>query len=196
MPRDIAVERRDDGCLVLRSRVPLQAAAAHIPSYLRHWAAERPEHTWLAQRRGADGAWFRLGYADALRQVDGLTQALLDLGLSAERPVAILSGNSIEHALLTLAAMQAGVPAAPVSPAYSLLSQDHAKLRRIFELIRPGLVLVQDGELFAKALAALDLRGVTLVHVHRPCPGRVSRRLRRTDGDTADRCCRLPRSAH
>jgi feruloyl-CoA synthase len=175
MPRDIAVERRADACLVLRSRVPLQAAAPHVPSYLRRWAAERSDHIWLAQRRGADGAWFRLSYADAQRQVDGLTQALLDLGLSAQRPVAILSGNSIEHALLTMAAMQAGVPAAPVSPAYSLLSQDHAKLRTIFNLIRPGLVMVQDGELFAKALAALDLGGVTLVHVHRPGPGRASR---------------------
>jgi feruloyl-CoA synthase len=171
MPRDIAVERRADGCLVLRSRVPLQAVAPHVPSYLRHWAAERPDHTWLAQRRGAGGEWFRLSYADARRQVDGLTQALLDMGCSADRPVAILSGNSIEHALLTMAAMQAGVPAAPVSPAYSLLSQDHAKLRTIFDLIRPGLVLVQDGEPFAKALGALDLRGVTLVHVQRPCPG-------------------------
>jgi len=174
MPRDIAVERRADGSMVLRSRVPLQTAAPHLPSFLRHWATQRPDHTWLAQRRGADGQWLKLSYAQAQRAVDGLTQSLLDLGLDADTPVAILSGNSIEHALLTLAAMQAGVPAAPVSPAYSLLSQDHAKLRTIFELIRPGLVLVQDGELFAKALAALDLRGVTLVHVERPCPGQAS----------------------
>ncbi len=167
MPRDIAVERRDDGSMVLRSRVPLQPLAPHVPSYLCHWAAERPDHTWLAQRRGPEGQWQRLSYAEARRTVDALTQALLDLGLTPERPVAILSGNSIEHALMTLAAMQAGIPAAPVSPAYSLLSQDHAKLRTIFDLIRPGLVLVQDGVLFAKALAALDLRSVTLVHVQR-----------------------------
>ncbi len=168
MPRDIAVERRADGSMVLRSRVPLQASAPHLPSFLRGWAGERPDHIWLAQRRGPDGHWRRLSYAEAQRTVDGLTQALLDLGLRVDRPVAILSGNSIEHALMTMAAMQAGLPAAPVSPAYSLLSQDHAKLRTIFELIRPGLVLVQDGVLFAKALAALDLSGVTLVHVQRP----------------------------
>ncbi len=70
--------------------------------------------------------------------MDALTQALLDLGVGPGRPVAILSGNSIEHALMTLAAMQAGAPAAPVSPAYSLMSQDHVKLRYIFDLIRPG----------------------------------------------------------
>ena len=107
--------------------------------------------------------------------MDALTQALLDLKLGPDRPVAILSGNSIEHALMTMAAMQAGAPAAPVSPAYSLMSQDHAKLRYIFELIRPGLVMVQDGVLFAKALAALDLQGVTLVHVQRAPEGLPSR---------------------
>lgn len=175
LPRDIAVDRRPDGSLVLRSRIPLKDYPPHLPSLLRHWAAERPGHTWLAQRRGPAGEWWRLSYAEAREQVDALTQALLDLKLRADRPVAILSGNSIEHALLTMAAMQAGVPAAPVSPAYSLLSQDHAKLRYIFELIRPGLVLVQDGPTFAKALAALDLGGVTLVHVERAPPGMASR---------------------
>ena len=175
LPRDVALERRADGCLILRSRIPLQAYPTHIPSLLRKWAAQRPDQTWLAQRRGPAGDWLRLSYAEARAQVDALTQALLDLKLGADRPVAILSGNSIEHALMTMAAMQAGAPAAPVSPAYSLMSQDHAKLRYIFELIRPGLVLVQDGVLFAKALAALDLKGVTLVHVQRAPEGLASR---------------------
>jgi feruloyl-CoA synthase len=175
LPRDIAVERRADGSLVLRSRIPLQEYPPHLLQPLHRWAAERPRHTWLAQRRPPGGDWLRLNYADAKRQVDALTQALLDLGLAAGQPVAILSGNSIEHALLTFAAMQAGHPAAPVSPAYSLLSQDHAKLRYIFDLIRPGLVLVQDGVQFGKALAALDLRGVTVVHVDRAPEGLPSR---------------------
>ena len=171
LERDIELLRRDDGSMILRSRVPLGPRAPHIPSLLRKWAAERPDHTWLAQRRGADGAWWRLSYAQARQTVDALTQALLNLGLGPDKPVAILSANSIEHALMTFAAMQAGAPAAPVSPAYSLMSQDHAKLRYIFELIRPSLVMVQDGAMFAKALAALDLRGVTLVHVQRAPEG-------------------------
>jgi feruloyl-CoA synthase len=175
LKRDIDVERRADGSLIMRSRVPLQPQEPHIPALLRRWAAERPSHTWLAQRRGPANDWFRLSYAQAQQQVDALTQALLDLKLGPDRPVAILSGNSIEHALMTMAAMQAGVPAAPVSPAYSLMSQDHAKLRYIFDLIRPGLVLVQDGVAFAKALAALDLSGVTLVHVQRAPEGLASR---------------------
>ncbi len=174
--RDIALERRTDASMVMRSRVPLQAYAPHIPSLLRHWAAQRPTHTWLAQR-GPSNDWRRLAYADALAQVDALTQALLNLRLrdgTPPRPVMILSGNSIEHALLTLAAMQAGVPVAPVSPAYSLMSQDHAKLRYIFDLIEPGVVMVQDGVVFAKALAALNLKGVTLLHVQRPPAGLAS----------------------
>ena len=112
-----------------------------------------------------------MSYAEAKRTVDGLTQGLLNLGLEEGRPVAILSGNSIEHALMTQAAMQARLPAAPVSPAYSLMSQDHLKLKYLFALIKPAVVMVQDGPTFEKALNALDLSGVTVVHVARPCAG-------------------------
>jgi feruloyl-CoA synthase len=175
LKRDIELVKRDDGSMVLRSRVPLQAYPTHIPSLLHRWADERPEQTWIAQRRGPDDAWLHVTYVQARQTVDALTQALLDLGAGPDKPVAILSGNSIEHALMTMAAMQAGAPAAPVSPAYSLLSQDHVKLRHIFELVRPAVVMVQDGPSFAKALAALNLRGVTLVHVQRAPEGLDSR---------------------
>ena len=168
LPREIDVERRADGVVVIKSRFPLQAYAPHIPALLRHWSTERPDHVWLAQRRGAQREWERLTYGQAMTRVDALTQALIDTGLSAAQPVAILSGNSIEHALMTQAAMQAGVPAAPVSPAYSLISQDHKKLRYIFGLIQPGMVMVQDGPTFQKALDALDLKGLVVVHVERP----------------------------
>ncbi len=175
LKRDIELTRRADGSMILRSRVPLQAYPTHIPSVLHKWADERPDHTWLAQRRGPDGAWLQVSYAQARARVNALTQALLDLGAGPDKPVAILSGNSIEHALMTFAAMQAGAPAAPVSPAYSLLSQDHVKLRYIFDLIRPAVVMVQDGAAFSRALAALDLSGVTLVHVECPPEGLPSR---------------------
>jgi feruloyl-CoA synthase len=169
--RDVVLEQRPDGTRLLRARAPLQPFASHIPEFLRRWSLERPDQVWLAQRRGPQRAWLKVTYAQARATVDALTQALLDLKLGAERPVMILSGNSIEHAMMTLAAMQAGVPAAPVSPAYSLMSQDHAKLRYIVGLIQPGVILVQDGPTFQKALAALDLTGVTLVHVERPPQG-------------------------
>jgi feruloyl-CoA synthase len=172
--RDIAVDRRDDGTIVLRSRVPLQPHEAHVPAYLRRRAATDPDRTWLAQRRGPERAWLRVSYGEALATVDAVSQALIDLGLGPQRPVMILSGNAIEHALLTMAAMQVGAPAAPVSPAYSLVSTDHAKLRHVFALVRPGLVFVQDGPPFDRALAALDLDGVTVVHVERAPTGVAS----------------------
>jgi feruloyl-CoA synthase len=171
LSRDIETDRRADGSIVLRSRHKLNPYERHIPAYLAKWAREKPDHVWLAQRRGPERAWFKLSYGEAKRQVDRLTQALLDRKLSVERPVMILSGNSIEHALLTQAAMQAGVPAAPVSQAYSLMSQDHAKLKHVFELLTPGLILVQYGPPFERALRSLDLKGVEIVHVDMPPEG-------------------------
>jgi feruloyl-CoA synthase len=175
LPRDIAVERRPDGTLIMQSRTPLQAYAAHIPALLAKWAVERPDQTWIAQRKGADRQWRRISYAEAKATVDSLTQALLDLQVQAGRPLAILSGNSLEHALMTQAAMQARLPVAPFSPSYSLLSQDHAKLKYLFDLVKPAVVLVQDGVQFQKALNALQangqLAGLTVLHVDRAPEG-------------------------
>src|SRR4051794_5253173 len=171
LKRDIAVERRPDGVIILKSRIPLRPYDRHIPASLAKWASETPERIWLAQRAGDDRQWRKVSYGRAKRTVDALTQALLDLKLNPGSPVAILSGNSIEHALMTLAAMQGRLPAAPVSPAYSLMSHDHVKLKYLFNLIRPAVVMVQDGAAFEKALNALDLDGVTIVHVARACEG-------------------------
>jgi feruloyl-CoA synthase len=171
LERDIAVERRPDGVIILKSRIALKPYEKHIPASLAKWATEQPDRVWLAQRAGADRQWRKLSYGEAKRTVDALTQGILDLGLEPGRPITILSGNSIEHALMTQAAMQARHPAAPVSPAYSLMSQDHVKLKFLFDLIKPALVMVQDGPAFEKALKALDLDGVTVVHVARPCEG-------------------------
>ncbi|WP_316177336.1 MULTISPECIES: AMP-binding protein [unclassified Bradyrhizobium] len=170
LARDIDVVRRGDGVIVIKSRIPLQAYEPHLAAPLARWAKEAPTRTWLAQRSGPDRRWRKLSYAEAKRTVDGLTQGLLNLKLDG-RPVAILSGNSIEHALITMAAMQARSPAAPVSPAYSLMSHDHLKLKYLFGLVKPGVVMVQDGPTFEKALKALDLDGVTVIHVARPCEG-------------------------
>jgi feruloyl-CoA synthase len=172
LPRDIAVDRRPDGSMVLQSRIPLQPFAPHIPALLAKWAAARPDQTWIAQRKGADRQWRRISYAEGKALVDSLTQALLNLGVAPGRPVAILSGNSLEHALMTQASMQARLPVAPISASYSLLSQDHLKLKYLFNLVKPAVVLVQDGAQFQKALNALQangqLDGLTIVHVDRP----------------------------
>ena len=108
-------------------------------------------------------------FAEGKRRVDRLTQTLLDRG--GARPVMILGGNSLEHAFMTLAAMQARLPAAPVSSSYAWPSERHARLKHVFGLLKPGVVMVQDGPPFEHALKALDLAGVTIVHVDRPAPG-------------------------
>src|SRR4029077_20174412 len=118
-----------------------------------HWAKEAPLRPFLAQR-DASGAWRTLNYGDAHRRVRSIGQALLARGLSQERPLAILSDNDIEHALLALACMHVGVAYVPVSSAYSLVSTEHAKLMHVIGLLTPGLVYASDGARFAKAIAA------------------------------------------
>ena len=122
---------------------------------LIHWAERTPERVFMADRDPASGAWRRITYAETLAQVRAIGAALLQRNLSAERPIMILSGNDIEHALLGLAAMYVGVPSAPVSPAYSLVSQDFSKLRSIVDLLTPGLVFAADGEAYGRAIAAV-----------------------------------------
>jgi feruloyl-CoA synthase len=174
LSRDILTERRDDGTLVIQSKHALTPYERHVPALLAHWAREGADRVWLAQRRGPGRDWLKVTYAEAKTQVDAATQWLLDRGFGPDRPIMILSSNSIEFALLTMAAMQARAPVAPVSPAYSVMSRDHAKLKYVFDLIKPGLVFVQNGEVYADALAALDLDGVLVVHVDRAPPRRQS----------------------
>jgi feruloyl-CoA synthase len=181
---EVDAERRPDGVVVLRSRHVPAPLARCTGERLERWAAERPDTVFLAQRDG-EYNWRKLTYADARRQVRSLGAALLGRGLTAERPVAILSDNSIEHALLALACMHVGVPVAPISPAYSLMSSDFAKLKRIFELIRPGLVFADDGVRFAPAVNALKDSDFELLTVRDPGSG-LLRRINHTRlGDLA-----------
>jgi feruloyl-CoA synthase len=146
----------------LWSATPLEPYEPSLARLFRAAVEAAPARCFLAER-DSEGEWRRLTYEAARTAVDAVAQALLDRGLSAERPVMILSGNAVDHALLMLAGFTAGVPVAPVSVAYSLQSQDHAKLRHIASLLAPGLVYVADTAPFAKALAALDLAGVEVV---------------------------------
>jgi feruloyl-CoA synthase len=153
----VAIETRSlpDGGLVLRSRHELRPYARCIGELLHHWARAAPDRVFLAERdagQEGDGDWRRVTYGAALDAVERIGSALLERGLDETRPVALLSDNGIDHGLLQLAAMQAGIPAVPVSPAYSLLAEDHAQLRYILELVRPGLVYAADGVRFAGAL--------------------------------------------
>ena len=146
--------RRADGAFILRDRRTLPPYPAKLTERLEHWAAKAPERILLAQR-DARGGWRTLTYAKALADARRIGTYLLHKNLSAERPLVVLSGNDIEHALLHVGAMYAGVPYAPVSPAYSLLSDDFAKLRAIRELLTPGLVFA-NGPQFSRALGVFE----------------------------------------
>jgi feruloyl-CoA synthase len=159
---DVAVTRRDDGAVFLRSPHALGLYPRNLTERLGRWAREASARV-LAAQRAPDGGWRTLAYGEAYERVRRIGESLLERGLSAERPLAILSENSLEHLLLLLAAMHVGVPCAPVSPAYSLLSKDYAKLRYVFGLATPGLVFAQDEARFATAIAAVVPRGTEVV---------------------------------
>ncbi len=149
-----AVERRPDGTILVRALRPLGAYPARFTERLAHWAQVEPERALLATR--VDGRFVPLTYSAALLAARSLGQALLDRRLSADRPLAILSGNSREHLLLALAAQHVGVPFAPVSPAYSLVSSDFTTLRQVIARLSPGMVFVSDAGPFARALQVVD----------------------------------------
>jgi feruloyl-CoA synthase len=152
-PPDVLVERRSDGAILLRSPHPLPPYPRTLTERLVHWAKTAPQRVFLAQRDAA-GGWRTQTYAQTLGAVRSIAAALLQRDLSPERPIAVLSGNDIEHALLGLAAMHVGIPYAPISVPYSLLSQDFGKLKAIVAALSPGMVFAADGLAFARAIAA------------------------------------------
>jgi feruloyl-CoA synthase len=166
-PQDVIAEHHSDGTILLRSPQPLGPYPAKLTERLEFWAAQAPERPFLAQR-DSDGGWRTVTYAQAHDAARRIGAALLTRNLSAERPVVILSGNDIEHALLALGALYVGLPHAPVSPAYSLMSGDFGKLRAIIELLTPGLVFACDGEMFARAINAVVPHDAELVVTRHP----------------------------
>jgi feruloyl-CoA synthase len=166
---DVILDKKPDGSLHLRSPRPLERYPDKLTLRLEHWAKATPDRTFLAQRTAA-GQWRRLSYAQTLAQVRSIAQALLQRNVSVERPIAILSGNDIEHGLLGLAAMTIGVPYAPISVPYSLMSTDFGKLKSIIKDLRPGVVFVADGKPFARAIEAAVPRDVEIVAANNP-PG-------------------------
>jgi feruloyl-CoA synthase len=156
-PPSVSLRRADDGSVLLWSQTALAPHPVSVAEMFRAAAAADPERTLAAQRDG-DG-WRIISYAQARAAADAIGQSLLDRKLG-ERPVMILSGNSLEHLLLTLGAHTVGIPVAPISVAYSLQSHDHAKLRAIVELADPGLVFADDGDAYAAAIGAAGDREV------------------------------------
>ena len=173
-PAKVELEKRSDATLVLRSPQKLGPFARCVTEWLVRWSDRAPDRVFLAERK--DAGWRKLTYRETYGAVRRIAQALLDRGLGPERPVAILSDNGVDHALLALGAMHVGVPVAPVSPAYSLMSKDFGKLKTIFELVKPGLVYAADPQKFAPALAALGAKSTPVAELLETNPGSTQER--------------------
>lgn len=160
---DIEVRRADTGAIYLSSRTPPGKAPQSIPHLLDERADQHPQRPWLRQRPAGGGQWREITYGEASDITRRLAQGLLDAGLGPGKPLMILSGNSIEHALVALAAQRIGAPATPISLAYSTMSADHARLGHCFDAVQPGAVFVQSHSPFAHALATLPLAHVRVI---------------------------------
>jgi feruloyl-CoA synthase len=159
---DPVVESRPDGVIVVRSAKPLPHYSASLVDRLEHWAKVTPHRVFLAER-DQTGGWRELTYGAAFEQMLHIGAALLARDLSVDEPVLILSGNGIDHALLSLAGMAVGVPTCPMSTAYSTISQDLGKLAYAIDLLTPRLVFASDGVTFGRALKLAQSRGIEIV---------------------------------
>ena len=156
LPVDLAVERRTDGAIVLRSRIPLREFEPCLPRVLAVQAARLGNKPYLVQRRGPQRAWTPHSYAATKRDTDAIAQWLLNRKIARDRPILLLSGNSIAHALVKFGGMAVGVPACPVSANYGLMDSNFARLRHVVQLTRPGVVFVEQAKPFARALEQVD----------------------------------------
>jgi Acyl-CoA synthetases (AMP-forming)/AMP-acid ligases II len=156
LPVDLAVERRADGAIVLRSRIPLREFEPCLPRVLAVQAARLGNKPYLVQRRGPQRAWTPHSYAETKRDTDAIAQWLLNRKIARDRPILLLSGNSIAHALVKFGGMAVGVPACPVSANYGLMDSNFARLRHVVQLTRPAVVFVEQAKPFARALEQVD----------------------------------------
>ena len=163
-PPLLDIQPLQGGGMILRSPQKIGPYSRNVGEYLVHWGNTTPTSLFLAERN-ASGSWSKLTYGEALVSVRNIAQGLIDRKLSIDRPLVILSDNSIAHALMALGALHAGIPVAPISSAYSLVSKDYVKLKHILALLQPGAIFVQDGAKFAPALKAAGLAGVELIAV-------------------------------
>ena len=172
---DVEFVRKDDGTLYISQRHKLGQMHPSIAHLFEMRAKQHPDRNLIAERTplpgGGTGDWRFITYGEAYTRARAIAQALLSRGMNSETPLMILSGNSITHATMMLGAMLAGVPVAPVSVAYSLMSADHSKLKHVFATTAPKMVFAEQGPIYARALAALPLDGVEVVTVM-PIEGR------------------------
>lgn len=192
LPLKTIVTPRDDGTILVENGLPLKDAPPHMLWPLVHWATAEPSRVWLAERDPDDPSaegWVELTYADGLARVKALTEGLLALGAGQDAPVMILSNNSIDHAVIMYAAIWAGSPVVPVTPAYALLSQDFQRLKYIDSLISPAIIYVQDGANYQRGLDAMGLNGRKVIYRRNAptnCDAMSLDELARTPGAAVD----------
>jgi feruloyl-CoA synthase len=167
---DIIRQQRPDGTAVLRSSIPLEPFPRRLTDRLQHWAGERPDQVFIGQKM-QDGKWETLTYAETFSRVERIGQALLDRNLSVDHPVVILSGNSIEHALVALAALHVGLPYSPIAPAYSLKSSDYGRLEQVVDQLSPEFIFVDDARKYEGALVALNRKAEIVASI--PGTGKI-----------------------
>jgi feruloyl-CoA synthase len=172
----VTIDRRADGTIYLKPQQKLVEYPARLTDSLHHWASVAPDRLFMAER-DRHGGWRKITYGELLDQSRRIASSLLARGLSADRPLLILSGNSIDHALMSFGAMLAGVPFCPVSPAYSLISKDYSKLAYLIRLLTPGLVFVDDADQFSAALQANVPKEVEVVVSRGALSGRAVTKL-------------------
>ena len=184
--REVKVEHKGDSTYITLTQ-PLGPYPARMTDRLDHWAEHTPDRTYIAKRVNG-GDWRRITYREARDTARRIAQSLVNRNLSAERPIVIVSGNDLEHAMLALGAMYAGIPYSPLSPPYSLQATDHAKLKHIFGLLTPGMVFAANGKQFEKALNAVLPKDAELVCTTHPLPGTTmfSELLDATPGPSLD----------
>lgn len=161
IPHDVVREDRPDGSILLRSRVPLGPVVRNTGAWLHRWAQEAPDRVFLAERSGQ--GWREVRYADALSQVRSLASSLVGRGLGPETPIVIMSGNSVDHGLLALAAQYVGVPLVPLAEQYSLVPDAYPRLQYAVETVRPKMIFADDGAAYDAALALPFLDGIEKV---------------------------------
>jgi feruloyl-CoA synthase len=182
----VTVTRSAAGDTCISSVDPLADYPLRTTDRLRYWAEQVPDRTFLAKRDPSTGEWRHISYAQALATARRIGQALLNRGLSPERPVLILSENDLEHAMLALACQYVGVPFAPISPAYSLISQDFDKLKHLVKLTTPGMVFASNGQKFGNAIRASIPADVDLVVTDAAPADRAATLFTELDATSAD----------
>ncbi len=170
---EFTYDQRPDGSILMQQVGELPAHLPLLADYFDKWADQAPDRAWIA-RRGTDGAWQRISYGAAREKARAIGGALIEMGLGPDRPLLILSENSLEHALLGIACAYVGIPYAPISPAYSLMSKGAEKAKTIVQTIRPGAIFADDGAKFADALGVLVTQDCKAINARNPVDGAVS----------------------